>query len=450
MEKNKNIQRVEEILENVFDAKQNEPFTLMTTVDGQTESKTATWAMGMYGPSITTHERPTEHRPFGLERPEPKQADIILPFGYSVFNALCLNAEEHGRYDDGRIISSRKTVTYVPNDWIAKQSNWQCDYAWFTIEGIPVLPPATDTKSELYENPLFLDPRFAVEPTMTMSWTVGKHQIYVYERSHTYVSEPHYCGKLVRTDRGPMDREEIETKIGTLCNAWKFATGTDVRARAMVAYDFGDTEPKAVAVGGHSEHVSAERDTWFKSYDRGAISKVEAVANLIDRSEETVHLGQAIRCLVAAETLNERSLTDIALTTAVNALEALCEWKQVRPKGEGATHTQLSKVLEYLINASQLSLGDPGTAHKRLEEICKLRNDVAHARKPSFDTYDYINMSQAFSECQWLTETIILKTATGDVSRFPRYVHTADGNQTLKDMVVPDALSPPLCPGGPA
>ena len=79
MEKNENIQRVEEILENVFDAKQNEPFTLRTTLDGQTESKTATWAMGMYGPSITTHERPTERLPFGREHLEPKQANIDLP-----------------------------------------------------------------------------------------------------------------------------------------------------------------------------------------------------------------------------------------------------------------------------------------------------------------------------------------------------------------------------------
>ena len=437
MEKNENIQYVEDILEKVFDAKQNEPFTLRTTLDDETESKTATWAMGTYGPLITTHQRYNEPNPFEMGQHYPNQTRIDLPYGYSVFNALCLNSEQHTRFDGGRIILSRETVTYVPNDWIEKQPDWQCDYAWFTIEGIPVLPTPTDTKSKLYESPIFLDPRFAVEPMTTMNWTVGKHQIYVYERSHSSASEPHYCGTLVRTDRSPMEKREIETKIGTLCNAWEFATGTDVRARAMVAHDFDSTEPKAVAVRGHSEYVPTERDTWFKSYDREAVSKVEAVANLIDSSNETVHLGQAIRCLVAAETLNERGLTDIALTTAVNALEALCEWKQVRPKTEGAESPQLSKALEYLVNAGQLRLGEPGRARKRLEEICKLRNDVAHARKTKFDTYDYIKMYQAFSECQWLTETLILKSATGDISKFPRYVDKADGNKTLKDLIAP-------------
>ena len=262
-----------------------------------------------------------------------------------------------------------------------------------------------------------------------MNWTVGDHQIYIREYSHTYVSEPHYSGTLCRTDHSPMDKSEIETKIGVLCNAWKFATATDTRARATVAQDFDSTEAKAVAVRGHRDYVSPEPDTWFKSYDRDAVDKVEAVANLIDRSRENVYLTQAIRCLVAAESLAERGLPDIALTTAVNALEALCEWKQVRPKTDGVEPPQLSKALEDLITAGKLRLHEPKTAHIRLEDICKLRNDVAHARKPEFDTYDYIRMHQAFMECQWLTETLVLKSAAGEICRFPREVDSADGKK---------------------
>ena len=437
MEKNQNIQRIEEILENVFDAKQNQPFTLRATLDDETESKTATWAMGLYGPLITTHERPTEHQHVRQEEPEPNQTKIDLPFGYSVFNALRLNWEKSSRYDGGTIISSRKSVTYVPSHWIEKQPDWKCDYAWFTIEGIPILPTPTDTTSELRDSPLHFDPRFLVEPVTTMDWTVGEHKIYIREHSHTYISEPHYSGTLYRTDHSPMDKREIEEKIGVLCSAWEFATGTETRARATVAYDFDTTEPKAVAVRGNSEYLPAERDTWFKTYDRQAVGAVEAVANLIDSSKESEHLNQAIHCLVAAETLDERGLTDIALTTAVNALEALCEWKQVRPKTEGVAPPQLSKALDALITAGQLRLRKPKDAHKRLEELCTLRNDVAHARKIKFDTYDYLKMYQAFSECQWLTETLILKGATGRTSSFPRYVDTADGNKTLKDLIVP-------------
>ena len=188
MEKNQNIQRIEEILENVFDAKQNQPFTLRATLDDETESKTATWAMGLYGPLITTHERPTEHQHVRQEEPEPNQTKIDLPFGYSVFNALRLNWEKSSRYDGGTIISSRKSVTYVPNHWIEKQPDWKCDYAWFTIEGIPILPTPTDTTSELRDSPLHFDPRFLVEPVTTMDWTVGEHKIYIREHSHTYIS----------------------------------------------------------------------------------------------------------------------------------------------------------------------------------------------------------------------------------------------------------------------
>ena len=137
MEKNQNIQEIEDILEKVFDAKQNQPFTLTITFADETESKTATWAMGMYGPLITTHERPTEPRPFGRKEPEPFLTKMDLPFGYSVFNPLYLNSEESSRYDGGSVISSRKTATYVPNHWIEKQPDWKCDYAWFAIEGSP-------------------------------------------------------------------------------------------------------------------------------------------------------------------------------------------------------------------------------------------------------------------------------------------------------------------------
>ena len=436
MEKNQNIKEIEEILEKVFDAKQNQPFTLTITLDEETESKTATWAMGMYGPLITTHERPAELHPFGQEEPDPDPTKIDLPFGYSVFNPLLLNSGKSHRSDGGTIISSRKTVTYVPNHWIEKQPDWKCDYAWFAIEGIPILPAPPDTTTELRDNPLHMNPRFVVEPVTTMDWTVGDHQVYIMGYSHTDVSEPHYSGTLCRADRSPMDKREIETKIGVLCNAWKFATATDIRTRATVAYDSDSTEPKAVAVRGPRDYVSAERDTWFKSYDREAVSKVEAVANLIDRSSENVYLAQAIRCLVAAESLAELGLPDIALTTAVNALEGLCEWKQVRPKTEGSDPPpQLSKALEDLITAGKLRLREPKAAHQRLEDICKIRNDVAHARKPQLDTYDYIKMHQAFLECQWLTETIILKSATGHTSRFPRAVDPADGHKTLKDLI---------------
>ena len=109
----------------------------------------------------------------------------------------------------------------------------------------------------------------------------------------------------------------------------------------------------------------------------------------------------------------------------------------MRPKTEGVAPPQLSKALDALITAGQLRLRKPKDAHKRLEELCTLRNDVAHARKVKFDTYDYLKMYQAFSECQWLTETLILKGATGRTSSFPRYVDTADGNKTLKDLIVP-------------
>ena len=205
------------------------------TLDDETESKTATWAMGMYGPSITTHERPAEPQPFGQHEPEPDHVKIDLPFGYSVFNPLWLGRQASTRHHEGTIISSRKNVTYVPNNWIEKRPDWKCDYAWFAIEGIPILPAAPDAESELRDSPLHMNPRFVVEPVTTLNWTVGDHQISIREHPYTYVSEPHYSGTLCRADRNPMDKSEIETKIGVLCNAWKFATATDTRARATVA-----------------------------------------------------------------------------------------------------------------------------------------------------------------------------------------------------------------------
>ena len=441
MERNQNIQKVEKILERVFDAKQNQPFTLMITLDGETGSKTATWSMGKHGPLITTHERLADQQSFDPEQPDPSQAKIDLPFGHSVFNALHLNSEESTRFDGARRISSSKTVSYMPGNWIEKQSDWKCDYAWFTIEGIPMLPISANVELQAFDSPLNSDPRFVVEPVTMMDWTVGEHRVHLCEHSHTHVSEPHYYGTVSRVDQSPMNKQEIETKLGVLRNAWRFATGTETRVQATVAYDRDDVTPKSVAVRGHIEYIPTDRDNWFKPYDRQAVGKVEAVANLIDNSKENVYLDQAIHCLVAAETLDEHGLTDIALTTAVNALEALCEWKQMRSnrKRRGPA---LAKHLEQLIAKVQLHPDDLKGTRRRLAQICQLRNGIVHARVSKVDTHDYLNMYQAFSECQWLTETVILVSATGETSGFPRQVESTNHTATLKDLIGTQGANP--------
>ena len=435
MEHNPTIQRIEETLErDIFDAKQNQPFSVSLMLRGENVNLTATWSMGDHGPLITTHERfATELSDFPV-LDELTDTDIALPLGHKVFDALCADQNTSHRFDDGRVVSSTRTNSYLPKSWIEEEPEWVCDYVWFAIEGIPELPIPTTVTQALIDNSTDRDPRFAVEPVAILDWNVGPHLVQLREHTHTRLSEPHYWGTISRHDHNSMNKAEIETALGILHNAWQFATAAQVRIPAVMAHDFVRTEPKAIRVIGGSKYTPQHRDNWFMSYDRDAARKVESVANLIFTSRDNTYLDQAIHCFVAAETLNEHGLIDIAHTTAVNSLEALCRWAKIRDNRK-RRKPSLAKNLEILLNNVRLLPADLKGTRRRLAEIGELRNDVAHARVPRFDAYDYFNLNQAFSECQWLTETVILISATGETPRFSRQVYPADGRPSLKDLI---------------
>ena len=434
-ERNPNIERIEDVLErDIFDAKPNHPFEISLAPRRGNIHLTATWHMDVHGPVITTHERFSSDLPDFPGTDNLVDNDIALPLGHMVFDALAVDQDTSHRFEDGKPVSSARTTSYLPRTWIEHVPEWVCDYVWFAFEGIPLLPIPNTVTQALIDSSMDIDPRFVVEPVTILNWNVGPHLVQFREHSHTRLSDPHYSGTVSRRDRGSMNKAEIETTLGILSNAWQFTAAAPVRLRAVIAYDFVWDKPKAIRAVGGARYAPQPRDNWFTSYDRDAAPKVELVANLISNSRANTYLDQAIHCFVGAETLNEHGLIDIAFTTAVNGLEALCTWKKVRDN-RSRRKPSLAKNLETLLGEVGLWTDDVKGTRRRFAEIGEMRNDLAHARVPKFDAYDYLKMHQAFSECQWPTETVILISATGETSRFSRQVFSADGKPTLKGLI---------------